>query len=55
MMLVVVIGVFLTTEIPLLVITVLHTLNNRSEQQRPLKTSFHVGGTDLPISGYNLL
>ena len=30
MMLVVVIGFFLTTEIPLLVITVLHTLDNRS-------------------------
>ena len=32
MMLVVVIGFFLTTEIPLLVITVLHTLDNRSDK-----------------------
>ena len=34
MMLVVVIGFFLTTEIPLLVITVLHTLDNRSVSLR---------------------
>ena len=33
MMLVVVIGFFLTTEIPLLVITVLHTLDNRSVER----------------------